>query len=192
MSEGEKKETSRSLSFQGSCFCGDASFRVEGEPLISVYCHCTVCQRFNGTYTTIPHAIILEPQLPRHAPIGCVYVHGLHYPASSFSWAHQKPEAIFTKSTKESKWKVWRCQRCLTFIAAHNPSRGKWSVKSSHFERNAKGLIENWERVKPRAHIFYGTRMLDVQDDLPKWEGYEYKSGRMDLEGDRTKSAQPN
>ncbi|KXN88585.1 hypothetical protein AN958_07104 [Leucoagaricus sp. SymC.cos] len=157
MSNEEVQSQPERLSFQGSCFCGDATFRVEGEPLISVFCHCTVCQRLNG----------------------CSVVHGLHYPSGSFTWTHGNPDAIFTKASKGHAWTVWRCQRCYTFIAAHNGSEEKWSVKGSHFKRNAKGSIENWDLVKPTAHIFYSTRMFDVLDDLPKWEGYEYKSARM-------------
>lgn len=46
-------------------------------------------------------------------------------------------------------------------------------------KRDEGGKIERWELVKPSAHIFYGTRMLDIKDDLGKWEGYEGKSDRI-------------
>jgi hypothetical protein len=36
-----------------------------------------------------------------------------------------------------------------------------------------------WEIVKPDAHIFYGTRMLDINDEMGKWEGYKDVSKRL-------------
>lgn len=37
--------------FEASCFCGATSYRVEGRPIFSLYCHCTICQRMHGMYT---------------------------------------------------------------------------------------------------------------------------------------------
>ncbi|KAF7785197.1 hypothetical protein Agabi119p4_1362 [Agaricus bisporus var. burnettii] len=42
-------------------------------------------------------------------------------------------------------------------------------------------LIKDFDKIKPTAHIFYKTRMLDVPDGLPKWDGYENQSNRLDL-----------
>ena len=52
----------------------------------------------------------------------------------------------------------------------------------AHLQRGEDGRIlkEVWERVKPTAHIFYGTRMLDVPDGLGKWEAYEGKAQRIE------------
>jgi len=46
-------------------------------------------------------------------------------------------------------------------------------------ERDEKGRIKDWNTIKPTAHIFYETRMVDVQDDLGKWSGYEDISERL-------------
>jgi hypothetical protein len=46
-------------------------------------------------------------------------------------------------------------------------------------DRNEEGKIVGWDIAKPTTHIFYGTRMLDVNDNLSKWEGYESKSERL-------------
>ena len=48
--------------------------------------------------------------------------------------------------------------------------------------RDKDGKIERWEDVKPSAHIFYGTRMVDIRDGLGKWEGYVGSSVRLDLD----------
>lgn len=46
--------------------------------------------------------------------------------------------------------------------------------------RDELGSIKSWDVVKPTAHIFYGTRMLDVNDGLGKWEAYEDKSRKLE------------
>jgi len=52
-------------------------------------------------------------------------------------------------------------------------------VWGAQLERAEDGTVLNWENVKPTAHIFYGTRMLEVNDTLGKWEGYEDTSERI-------------
>lgn len=44
---------------------------------------------------------------------------------------------------------------------------------------DGEGSIVGWEWAKPTDHQFYGTRMLDINDDLEKWEGYANKSKRI-------------
>lgn len=46
-------------------------------------------------------------------------------------------------------------------------------------DRDADGKIIGWDIMKPSAHIFYDTRMLDIKDDLSKWTGYEGQSDRL-------------
>ncbi len=41
-------EEGSSPSFRAACYCGKASYKVEGSPIISIYCHCTICQRIHG------------------------------------------------------------------------------------------------------------------------------------------------
>ncbi|TCD69320.1 hypothetical protein EIP91_008076 [Steccherinum ochraceum] len=48
-----------------------------------------------------------------------------------------------------------------------------WGAQLPRDEVEGRIRREVWEVVKPTAHIFYGTRMLDVRDGLGKWEGYE-------------------
>lgn len=34
--------------YQGSCFCGDVTFRVTGSPAAMGYCHCDSCRRWSA------------------------------------------------------------------------------------------------------------------------------------------------
>ncbi|TEB38557.1 hypothetical protein FA13DRAFT_1724509 [Coprinellus micaceus] len=82
-------------------------------------------------------------------------------------------EALQTYNVASKPWKKrFRCKDCGCNVANRNANTGKWSV-----DENAK--IENWNVVKPTAHWFYETRILDINDDLTKWAGYEGESERL-------------
>ncbi|KAF9441532.1 hypothetical protein P691DRAFT_739662 [Macrolepiota fuliginosa MF-IS2] len=152
---------SQAASFHASCFCGKASFEVEGKPLFSLYCHCTRCQRIHGS----------------------PFVHILHYNSKALTWNHTDPNALLAKSHPHTEWKEWRCKSCLGIVGNESPAGDRWSLKGALFRRDAvSGVIENWHFIRPTGHIFYDTRMLDVNDDLPKWESMEGTSKRLDTD----------
>lgn len=35
------------------------------------------------------------------------------------------------------------------------------------------------DAFRPTCHIFYGMRVVDIQDDLPKWSGHKHRSARL-------------
>ena len=37
-----------SVSYSGQCYCGATKVTVEGDPMISGYCHCASCRSFHG------------------------------------------------------------------------------------------------------------------------------------------------
>ncbi|GBE84404.1 Mss4-like protein [Sparassis latifolia] len=145
---------------KGSCYCGSVSYSVAGGPVLSAYCHCINCQRLSG----------------------CPFIHTVHVEFDAFSWTHPPPHGAQLESyTIENKpWKTrWRCKQCGVCVAGHNAQTDNWSIWGPHLERGEDGKIKDWGVVKPTAHIFYVTRVLDVDDDLGKWEGYENKSLRL-------------
>ncbi|KAI0674325.1 Mss4-like protein [Trametes maxima] len=144
----------------GSCFCGAVSYVVTGSPLLRAFCHCTNCQRLSG----------------------CPFVHTIHFPSTAFHWAHPEPHEVRLDAyvIPSKPWKTrFRCKQCGACVMSANSKAGKCSVWGAHLARDDSGKIVYWEAVKPTAHIFYGTRMLDVGDDLGKWEGYESESTRL-------------
>jgi len=34
--------------YRGGCYCGAIAWQATGKPILSAYCHCTLCQRLNG------------------------------------------------------------------------------------------------------------------------------------------------
>ncbi|KAH9486441.1 hypothetical protein JR316_0000506 [Psilocybe cubensis] len=144
----------------GGCFCGAARYQVTGRPILSAYCHCTLCQRLNAS------AFILS----------------VHFSSTNFSWTHDEPHlnSIESYSVSTKPWKIrWRCKNCGCCIASNNLQNNKWSVYGGQFDRDENGKIIGWETIKPTAHIFYETKMIDIQDDLGKWAGYEGVSERL-------------
>ncbi|KAI0371968.1 hypothetical protein BV20DRAFT_964633 [Pilatotrama ljubarskyi] len=144
----------------GSCFCGDVSYSLAGSPALRAFCHCTNCQRLTG----------------------CPFVHTIHFPATSFTWTHPQPHEgrLDSYVIPGKPWKTrFRCRNCGACVMSANSKTGSCSVWGAHLARDEAGKIINWDAVKPTAHIFYDTRMLDVDDGLGKWEGYENRSTRL-------------
>ncbi|KAF8167555.1 Mss4-like protein [Crassisporium funariophilum] len=145
---------------RGGCYCKSVEYEVKGSPILSAYCHCTLCQRLNAA------AFILT----------------IHFASRNFIWTHPEPhgDALDSYSVPIKPWKTrWRCKNCGCTVASFNSKANKWSVWGAQLERGEDGKIIGWDTVKPTAHIFYDTRMVDVKDDLGKWAGYEDKSERL-------------
>ena len=107
----------------------------------------------------------------------------MHFPQSAFTWTHTNAETSLDTYVIPSKnWKTrYRCKTCGTCVASYNAEKKKWSIWGAVLGRDEEGRIDRntWDIVKPDAHIFYGTRMLDVNDNVGKWEGYKDISTRL-------------
>lgn len=160
--------------YRGSCFCRRVTYAVTGCPLVSAYCHCTICQRLNRKYPLHPH----WPD-PLKAYLDSPFVHTIHFPESAFAWTHAQPheDALQSFTIPQKPWKTrWRCRQCGGCVTSHNSKTKKRSVWGVHLERDEEGKIVGWEDLKPTAHICYGTRILDINDSLLKWDGYQDRS----------------
>ncbi|KAF7302683.1 GFA domain-containing protein [Mycena chlorophos] len=151
--------TAQDIVHNGSCLCGAISFKLEGKPLFSIYCHCTQCQRADGA----------------------AFVSSMHFPNSAFTWTHSptsKPDIEDLGGMT-----LYRCPKCRSCAACQFGAPGSdanWTIRGSHLARDPEsGRILDWDTVKPTGHIFYGTRLVDVADDLPKWEGFSNRSERL-------------
>ena len=165
------------LVHRGGCFCGSVRYEVTGKPILSAYCHCSLCQRLNGMWRDM-----FWFQSQSHTcSLAAAFILTVHFPASCVRWIHPEPQAdaLASYSVSTKPWKLrWRCRICGCTVATHNTRQDKWSVYGAHFDRNASGII-GWDTIRPTAHIFYETRLVDVQDDLGKWTGYENESAKL-------------
>jgi hypothetical protein len=161
---------------RGSCMCGAVTYSVSSHPLLSAYCHCTLCQRLNRMPLLITSAHLLK------AHLDSPFVHTVHFPESAFAWTHPEPheDALQSFAVPQKPWKIrWRCKLCGACVCSQNVKANKRSIWSVHLERDGKGKVIRWDELMPTAHIFYGSRMLDINDELSKWEGYEGRSAQI-------------
>lgn len=142
----------------------------------------------------------MKAKMP-HKHSACPFIHTIHFPAASFTWTHEGPHEA-RLDTFEVTGKPWkhrkRCMACGSNVASYNIRTDCWSIWGATLARDEEGKIKNWDQLRvgnlllryvltaliqfllqPTAHMFYGTRMLDIQDELGKWAGYENKSDKM-------------
>ncbi|KAI5996317.1 Mss4-like protein [Pisolithus albus] len=146
---------------QGSCFCGQVTFGAIAPPVLSAYCHCTQCQKLTA----------------------CPLVHTMHFMDTDFRWTTTGDPPQTDLDTYDNPLKPhkrrYRCKTCGVCAVSYNRNTRRFSVYAGAVKRDADGKILNWEIIKPTAHQFYGTRVMDIEDGLDKWEGYEGNSTRL-------------
>jgi hypothetical protein len=82
---------------QGGCRCGKVRFEVEGEPLLTMACHCTGCQRMTASAFSLSEGY---PSSAFRLTQGEVVVGGLHGPSRHYhcdyckSWLYTEPEGV--------------------------------------------------------------------------------------------------
>ena len=161
----------------GACFCGAVTYALSLPPVLRAYCHCTQCQRLTGMRLSVTQSDN-EADISIFWWQGCPFIHTVHFPVSAFAWTHDAPVDSFVNPVKPWKTRT-RCRRCGVTVSSHNSKTNRISVWGAHFARDDSGRILRWDELKPTAHIFYGTRLLDIEDGLGKWEGYEGNSLRI-------------
>ncbi|KAF8079119.1 hypothetical protein FPV67DRAFT_1691233 [Lyophyllum atratum] len=120
---------------------------------------------------------VLTPLTRRRDTLASPFVHSIHFVASAFKWTHNEPhDAALVTFPKGGNFK---CKKCGADVAYADPEGKEYIVWGAGLERDAQGKIKDWDTVKPTAHIFYNTRMVDVDDQVGKWAGFENHSERL-------------
>lgn len=125
-----------------SCACGAVRVSMHGA-LSRFYCHCSTCQRVNA------------------APFG----------DPVFLWRHH----LKIENAEMLAWKRYRwtpinlnrgiCRQCGTLIVEHLAATPLSVVVGRSWK--------DQEMLPPaKGHIFYESRNADIEDDLPKRQGY--------------------
>jgi len=127
------------------CSCGATSYGITGSPILRVYCHCTLCQKFNSA---------------DFADISVFYtkqVGAIDESKVSFE--------IYKKPPLVRRGKCVQCNK-PTIETINIPLMPKLlTFPSENIEQ--KNLLP-----EPSMHVFYDKRVNDHYDTLPKYNGY--------------------
>ena len=153
---------SAAMHYTATCHCRAVEIRVSADPVDAKICHCRNCQTLHGApmqWASIFHKDDVEVVKGSE--------HLRFFNSTSNRYERNQYE-------RELPCKV-SCGKCGTLIA--DEGRRMWMAFPSLFGFTASNVPEAF---KPTCHIFYGARVMDVNDGLPKWSGHKGKSERLD------------
>lgn len=140
--------------YRASCHCNTVRYEVCANPVDSKICHCRVCQKLHG------------------APKQWAAIFHKHH----VRILEGMDQLRFYNSALSGHARILPCKvscaLCDTPIA--DEGRNMWLAFPSLFDFGITPEVP--ESFKPTCHIFYSTRMIDLNDNLPKWSGHKNKS----------------
>jgi len=151
------EDDSFNAKYRARCLCKAVQYEVKSDPVDAKICHCLACQKLHGA--PMQWAAIFHKRDVRITK----GIEHLHFYSQEFN-THER-----ILPCKVS------CARCGTLLA--DEGRNMWLAFPSLFEFGGVSNIP--EKFKPTCHLFYGLRVFDMDDDLPKWSGHKNKSARL-------------
>ena len=151
------KDASFLVKYAASCYCKAVQIEVCADPVDAKICHCLTCQRLHGA--PMQWAAIFYKHDVR-------ITKGLN--DLKFYNSEQKIHA------RNLPCKV-SCGLCGTPIA--DEGRRMWLTFPSLFDFGFPPKVP--KAYMPTCHIFYGSRLIDIGDGLPKWSGHKNNSERI-------------
>ena len=143
--------------YQAACFCGRIRYEVSAEPVDAKLCHCTACQVLHG------------------APMQWAAIFHKHHVRFTAGLDHLH----FFNSEQGMNDRILPCKvscnQCGTLIA--DEGRRMWLAFPALFDFGP--AAEAPDSFKPTCHIFYGQRVIDIYDNLPKWAGHKDYSAQL-------------
>eukprot|EP00929_Paragymnodinium_shiwhaense_P071814 TRINITY_DN36472_c0_g2_i1.p1 TRINITY_DN36472_c0_g2~~TRINITY_DN36472_c0_g2_i1.p1 ORF type:complete len:345 (-),score=39.50 TRINITY_DN36472_c0_g2_i1:641-1675(-) len=136
-----------------SCYCGFHEVTVSGDPEGVSICHCSTCRRLSG-------APFMANALFGNADVTLAATGG------------DTIDVIRTDTS--SRVKRFRCARCYCPLLAEMGNRRIVPLALFDFSGSSSGQPETARPPKewrPRHHLHYDSRVLDISDDLPKYRG---------------------
>ena len=148
------EDTTFTAKYRAKCHCQTVQYEVSADPVDAKICHCVVCQALHGA--PMQWAAIFHK---RHVRI----THGIAQ-LRFYNSEQQQYERILPCKVS--------CAVCGTLIA--DEGRKMWLAFPSLFDFGRPPQVP--ASFVPTCHIFYGMRVMDMPDDLPKWSGHKNKS----------------
>ena len=139
------------MDYQGQCWCEKVTFECEGEPIFTQHCHCNKCREV---------ASLSSREIDK---VG--YAFTAAYLLDKF---HILSNAQLEEMTRNNA-KLLLCSNCKSFIYGISLDPKKQAgigINANNFTFPS-GMPESF---KPVRHLWYANRVIDVNDDLPKFK----------------------
>lgn len=136
--------------YYARCHCGAVRYEVAADPVAAKICHCHDCRVLHGA--PMQWAAIFHK---RDVRLTAGAEHLRFYASHSGRLERALPCKV-------------SCGRCGTPIA--DEGRRMWLAFPTLFEFGSPPRVP--DAFRPTCHIFYGQRVMDVDDGLPKWSGH--------------------
>lgn len=140
--------------YRASCHCGAVRYEVRADPVDAKLCHCHDCQRLHGA--PMQWAAIFYKRDVRFTS----GIERLRYYNSRL----RRAERILPCKVA--------CDACGTPVG--DEGRNMWLAFPTLFDFGRPQAVP--PGFRPTCHIFYGLRVIDVADELPKWTGHKNAS----------------
>ncbi len=143
--------------YHASCHCGKVRYHVTCDPVDAKICHCITCQKLHG------------------APMQWAAIFHKHHVAFTAGLDQLRFfNADLNKAERILPCKV-SCRSCGTPIA--DEGRNMWLAFPPLFDFGMPPQVP--DSFRPTCHIFYASRVFDMDDGLPKWAGHSENSARL-------------
>jgi hypothetical protein len=137
--------------YSGQCVCGAVTFTCAGDPFFTQYCHCNKCRE------------VMADSALAADKMGYAWTAGyLTEKLTIHTGANQLEELIRNNA------KLFRCQSCRGLIYGISLDPEKQAgigVNANNFQFE-NGMPASF---KPARHIWYVNRIIDFNDELPKF-----------------------
>ena len=137
--------------YRASCYCQAVRYEVCADPVDAKICHCSACQKLHGA--PMQWAAIFHK-------------HDVRITRGLDNLKFYNSELNLHERVQPCKVS---CTLCGTLIA--DEGRRMWLAFPSLFDFATSAEIP--EPFRPTCHIFYRARVMDINDDLPKWAGHK-------------------
>ena len=127
------------------CSCGRVNYNIVGKPLLRAFCHCSICQAVNKA----PYADIT---LFRYRDVVTPGDVNLEFKSHKFPPILKRGKCVACDNIAIEYLQLVAIPR-MVIVPSDNV--------------DDKSLIP-----APALHIFYESRVADIEDSLPKYKGY--------------------
>ncbi len=145
------------VKYRAGCYCRAVQYEVCADPVDAKICHCATCRTLHGAPMQWA-AIFYKHDVRITQGVDCL---------KFYNSERNIHERILPCKVS--------CALCGTPIA--DEGRRMWLAFPTLFDFG--GLAAFPEKFRPTCHLFYGSRVMDMDDNLPKWSGHKNHSERL-------------